>query len=81
VSAWSEAGFALEGSDLHPRSRSEGWAQRRPWLLSLGLLVLALAAQHADPALLVRASALWLLLGSVGLLLHRSSRELLRRSA
>jgi rhodanese-related sulfurtransferase len=69
------------GLDLEGASRSGVWAQRRPWVLSLGVLGLGLAAQQADPALLLRATGLWLLLSLVGLALHRGSRQLLRRSA
>ena len=76
LAAWQQAGFDLEGA------RNSGvWSQRRPWFLSLGVLALGLAAQQADPALLLRATGLWLLLGLVGLALHRGSRQLLRRSA
>jgi hypothetical protein len=76
LAAWEQAGLDLEAA-----SSSVVWSQRRPWVLSVGVLALGLAAQQADPALLLHATGLWLLLGLVGLALHRGSRQLLRRSA
>ena len=81
VAAWKQAGLNLDNSQQDANHHSAVWSQRRPWLVSLGLLGLALAAQQADPALLLRASGLWLLLGVLGVALHRGSRQLLRRSA
>lgn len=81
VEGWQEAGLDLETSQQVVNDRSAVWSQRRPWLLSLGILGLCLAAQQADPALLLRASGLWALLWVLGVALHRSSRQLLRRSA
>ena len=81
VEAWEQAGLDLDSGRQHAADRSAVWSQRRPWLVSLGVLGLGLAAQQADPALLLRASGLWLLLGLLGLALHRGSRQLLRRSA
>lgn len=81
VAAWEQAGLSLDNDRQDAADRSAIWSQRRPWLVSVGVLGLGLAAQQADPALLLRASLLWLLLGLLGVALHRGSRELLRRSA
>lgn len=78
--AWEKAGLDLETEADGGGKRPAAWAQRRPWVLSLGVLGLGLAAQQADPALLIRACGLWFLLGALGLSLHRATQQLLRRS-
>lgn len=80
--AWRNAGLPVE--NVHTAATADTPGPRslqRPLLLGLALLGLALAIQQVQPSLILVAVLLWTAMGALSVGLHRSGRQLLRRSA